>query len=529
MAKENDRTEAVYTEAGLILGTGKPEELKEAYKGRITKEVDLQGAMMLPGLTDSHMHLIGHGEKLLRLDVSKLKSREEVISAVREKCSRTEPGKWVVAEGWNENEWEDSRLILRDELDGIAPDHPLIMKRICRHALCANSAAIQAAGLDEQSAEPAGGVIGHYDSGRLNGLLKEDPAMELIMNSLPGIDQAYVEKALKTAIEVCWKLGLTGVHSEDLNYYNGFSNVLQAYENVVKKGGMPIRANLLVHHETLDEMEAAGLGYRSRKGHIELDAVKIFADGSLGGNTALLSRPYADQPDTSGVAIFTNDELERLVRKARKLGMPVAVHAIGDKAFDNVITVLEAFPPPAGLRDRLIHAQIMREDLLDRAARLPLIFDIQPGFVPSDFPWVLDKVGADEAEFNYAWKTFLGKGIHCAGGSDAPIESADPLLGIHAAVTRRKPYGPDRTVYGEDECLSMYEAVLLYTAGSAYAVGREGERGRIAPGFAADFSVFDQDIFSSGAGMLLKTKAVMTVVGGEPVYSLRNADKTLEQ
>ncbi|CAH0346865.1 amidohydrolase [Bacillus sp. CECT 9360] len=515
---ENKTVQAVFTENGKIVDTGSPKYLRDTYHSGITKEVDLDGNTMIPGLVDSHMHLVGHGERLMRLDLSAMKSREEVLSAVEKKCKETPKGEWVVAEGWNENEWVSPESILLDELDAISQDHPLILKRICRHAMVVNSRTLLESGLTSRIEEPAGGVIGRYENGRLNGLFKEEPAMDLITANLPGITQAYVEAALRTAIKDLHSLGLTGCHTEDLNYYNGFQSTYDAFVSVIENEGIRFRANLLVHHEVVGDMQKRGYSYGRGTPFIAFDGMKIFADGSLGGSTALLSEPYADNPRTQGVAIFTEEELYDLVKKARSYHMPVAVHAIGDLAFEYVLNAIEKFPPEKGLRDRLIHAQIMRKDLLERSRFLPVIFDIQPGFVPSDFPWVEGKVGKELLEFSFAWKTYLEMGIPCAGGSDAPIEWANPLLGIHAAVTRRKPNDPNRIIYGEKQCLTMHEAVSLYTSGSALAIGCENERGKIKKSFDADFTVLDKDIFTEDTDALLTANAVMTVIGDQIVY-----------
>ncbi|MDQ0221081.1 amidohydrolase [Peribacillus cavernae] len=518
LEQENETVQAVLTEKGKIIDAGSPEYLRNVHQARITREIDLKGTTMIPGLVDSHMHLVGHGERIMRLDISQMKSREEVLEAVAQKCEATPKGEWIVAEGWNENEWTNPELILRDELDGISTEHPLILKRICRHAMVVNTRALLESEISTDIKEPSGGVIGRYKNGKLNGLFKENPAMEFITSKLPGITQAYVEAALRTAIKDCYRLGLTGGHTEDLNYYNGFQSTYDAFVSVIEREGLTFRANLLVHHEVMDDMRKGGYKYGAGTAFAVFDGMKVFADGSLGGNTALLSKPYADNPGTQGVATFTQEELYALVKKARSHEMPVAVHAIGDLAFEYVLNAIEKLPPRKGLRDRLIHAQIMRKDLLDRARLLPVIFDIQPGFVPSDFPWVEEKVGKTYMEFSYAWRTYLEMGIPCAGGSDAPIELANPLLGIHAAVTRMKPSDPERTIYGEEQRLSMYEAVSLYTKGSAFAIGCENRRGQIRKGFDADFTILETDIFSKSTDALLDNKAVMTVINDQVVF-----------
>lgn len=266
------------------------------------------------------------------------------MKSLKEKCSKTPAGKWIVAEGWNENEWPRPELILRDELDAISADHPIVLKRICRHALVVNSRALLEADIKEDIKEPSGGVICRYPDGRLNGLFKESQAQNLILDSLPGIDQEYIENALTEAIEDAYKLGLTGGHTEDLHYYNGFMPTYQAFKSVIEDREMAFRANLLVHHEAFEEMLAAGGGYQKGTRYIKFDSMKIFTDGSLGGRTALLSEPYVDQKNTNGVAIFTENELQEWVKKARAGGMPIAVHAIGDLAFEYVLNAIEALP-----------------------------------------------------------------------------------------------------------------------------------------------------------------------------------------
>jgi predicted amidohydrolase YtcJ len=196
----------------------------------------------------------------------------------------------------------------------------------------------------------------------------------------------------------------------------------------------------------------------------------------------------------------------------------VAVHVIGDLAFEYVLDAISEFPAPPGKRDRLIHAQILRKELIERAKSLSLILDIQPRFVASDFPWVIERIGKEKMEYNYAWKTLLEEGLPCAGGSDAPIEPADPLLGIHAAVTRTNPLDHKQTVYGKAQRLTVFEAVSLFTKGSAYAICHEHDRGLIKAGYMADFTVLDEDLFIIQEHEIPLVNVSMTVVGEERVY-----------
>lgn len=506
MEHEGDVVEAVYVEGGKIIDAGRTEELKNRYEAQ--NEINLEGKTMLPGLVDSHMHLIGHGERLLRLDLSSCTSYEEVLRLVAERVERANPGEWIIGEGWNENQFTDSKYIHAHDLDAISVKHPILLKRVCRHVQWVNSYVLQKAGVTAKMEDPKGGKIGRDENGQLTGLLYEQ-AQGLIAHVQPDIDETYLQTALQTAIGDCWKHGLVGGHTEDLNYYGGFRKTHNAFTNVIEK--FPFKAHLLVHHEVAKERP-----HYKNTHYIEFGAMKIFSDGSFGGRTALLSEPYEDAKDTNGVAIFTREELAGLVKQARDLQMAVAIHTIGDLSLEYVIEALELYPPKEGLRDRIIHCQLARKELIERMKKLPVILDLQPVFLSSDFPSVIEKLGEHRLRYAYAWKTLLEAGLHCAGGSDAPIEEVNPFLGIYSAVTRRSFV--DGRCYMPEEKLTVFEAVSLFTTGSAYTIGREDERGKIAKGYDADFTVIDRDIFKVEEEEVRDIEVMLTVIDGEVVY-----------
>ncbi|MFX3660639.1 MAG: amidohydrolase [Ectobacillus sp.] len=506
MRHKGETTEAVYVTDGIITDIGTKQELFARYE--VQAEYDLKGDVMLPGLVDSHMHLIGHGERLMRLDLSGCASYGEMLALVKERAEQTPKGEWIIGEGWNENVFCDTRQVHANDLDAISLEHPILLKRVCRHALLVNSYILQWAGITEETADPKGGKIGKGDDGKLNGILYER-AQELIQGVVPGQTESYLQRALEIAVEDCWKNGLVGCHTEDLNYYGGFARTYQAFAKGLRN--KPFKAHLLVHHEVIEELAQ----YENGR-YIEFGAMKIFVDGSLGGRTALLSQPYYDNPDTNGVAVFEREELAALVQKARNLGLAVAVHAIGDLAFEYIIEAIERHPPKRGQRDRIIHCQVLRKDLIERAKKLSLVLDIQPVFVMSDFPSVIEKLGDGRLRYAYAWKTLLQEGVMCAGGSDAPIEPVGPLLGIYSAVTRKSAL--DGKSYLPREKLTVFEAVSLFTSGSAYAIYKENCRGKIEPGHEADFTVLDKDIFQIDPEDILQTEVIMTVVDGRAVY-----------
>ncbi len=517
MQEEGHQVEAVYTENGVIQAIGASKELEAKYKSSIDKVIDLHQKVMFPGFVDSHMHLIGHGETLMRLDLSKMTSKEEVLQAIQVKAKDLQDGQWVIGEGWNENLWVDAQVLTKEEIDNVVPNHPVLLKRICRHAMVVNSLALEQAGIDEKTENPPGGLIEKGNTGSLNGLLK-DKAQDLMIEALPDISIDYLEEALTRGIESCWENGLVGGHTEDLSYYGNFQKTYNAFQKTINDQSKKFRAHLLVHHEVIEDWREDGHHFLSGNEFVEFGAMKIFADGALGGRTALLSYPYADSPSTNGVSIHSNEKLMELVKKARKYNLPIAVHTIGDQAFENVLNAITEYPSIESRRDRFIHAQILRKELIERIKDLPLILDIQPRFVASDFPWVIERLGEENMKYNYAWKTLLNEGIPCAGGSDAPIEPISPLWGIHAAVTRTNPLEAERTVYRPEERLSMYEAVTLFTKGSAFASHHEEDRGIIREGYVADFTVLEKDPFLVDADQLLEKIVSMTVVDETIVY-----------
>ncbi|MDQ0351263.1 putative amidohydrolase YtcJ [Alkalibacillus filiformis] len=513
MDREGETVEAIYEVDGKIADMGAVDQLMERYNEEIIEKVVFDG-VMLPGFIDSHLHIIGHGERLIRLDITYAHSREDLLNKVSDYANSLDHGKWLIAEGFNENHWDEPEVIHRDELDAICPNHPVILTRVCRHAMVANSKAMELAGIDELTEEPDGGVIEKDDQGRLTGYF-HDQAQELLKEAMPEPNQAYLERAINASIDDLLSYGLVSGHSEDLSYYGGYGKTVQAFHNTIKKD-QRFRAHLLVHHEIVEDyVEDQGKGHTTDD-WLEFGAMKLFVDGALGGRTALLSQAYHDDQTTNGVAIHTDEELENLIQQARSYDMAVAVHVIGDLATEKVLNTIEANPPKQGLKDRIIHAQIMRSDIIERMKQLPIIIDIQPTFVSSDFPWAIERVGYSLIKTSYPWKTYLEEGILCAGGSDAPIEEVSPINGIAASVNRRSMF--DGNIYLKDESLSVYEAIKLYTVNPAQVINKQDVQGKINPGYLADFVILDNDPFKVEESKLETLKVLQTIVNGKVVY-----------
>ena len=511
MKSPGDYVEAVLIEDGKILQLGKYEKLKN----ETANQLDLKGSYVFPGFVDSHIHLIGHGDKLRYIDLSLFESSETMKEHLKNLFEQRNPQEWIVAEGWNENNFPDKKILHRTELDEITTS-PLVLKRICRHAMIVNSRALEIAGITKDTPDPSDGVIVRDEFGEPTGYLM-DGAQALVLKQIPEVSVDQLRTSLEMAADDLLSLGFTGVHTEDMSYYGNYTKPLEAFKKTFGEH-KKFRIHLLRHHLVFDEM-IQNATYSEP--WIEPGAMKIFIDGALGGRTALLTKPYADDKSTQGVNIHSQQELNALVAKARSHGEAIAVHAIGDLGMEMIVEAIELHPVPKGKRDRLIHANVLNENLVSRIEKLDVVLDIQPSFVTSDFPWVKERLGEERLTWAYAWRKLIDRGIVCSGGSDSPIEAVDPRLGMYAAVARRNP-GETHDGYLPEEKLTRFEAISLYTTGSAYAIGKELSRGKIDVNYNADFTIFDRDLFEGTEEQLLEANVVKTIVAGEVMFSNKN-------
>lgn len=510
MKSEGDMVEAVLVEDGRIGAVGTYEELKS----RADREVDVGGAFVYPGFVDTHMHIIGHGQQLLSNNLSAVHSSDELLRVMKEAAEGVPESEWMLGEGWDENLFPDRHVPTLAELDSVT-DKPMMLKRTCRHMLLANSAALRLAGITKDTPDPEGGVIVRDAEGRPTGFLKED-AQDLVESIVPAPTAESIQKALETAVDDLTSMGLTGCHTDDLGYFGRYQNPLNAFHEVLGEGRRKFRAHLLRRSTVFEQMIEDGATYNEP--WAEPGAMKFFIDGALGGKTAALSEDYSDDPGNRGTFVVTREEAEELVRRARRHDEAIAVHLIGDAATELALDLIEKHPCPAGKRDRLIHVCVLREDLVERMEKLPVILDIQPVFVGSDFPWAEDRLGPDRLGWAYAWKKLMDRGFICGGGSDSPVDSADPFLGIYTAVARKLPDDPKEGGYLPDEKLSNFDAIRLYTTEAARVLGQEDRRGMIAPGHFADFTIVDRDLERLPEDEIMETNVLMTVVDGDVQY-----------
>ena len=503
--EEGERVEAVLVQEGKIQAVGTYEQLEPF----ATTHYFLNGHTLIPGLVDSHLHLIGYGMKLRTLQLGDVKCKQELLSILKETAKFLAPSEWIIAEGWNEFNLANDEMPSLQELDEIK--HPILLHRVCHHVVFANTLAMKEANVHTNTPQPSDGIIGKTESGQLTGYFYDGAAKLLTqwMETTSARFQESIIQATRLAIQQLHRYGLVGAHSEDLSYYGHYENVLRAYDETIGKNEH-FRVHLLVHHNVFEELHREGRAMYTP--YIELGAMKIFADGSFGGATAALIDGYADNADHKGLLIHSEQQFERFVQLARSKNEAIAVHAIGDHAAELLISMIEKYPTPKGKRDRFIHACLLNEQLLARMRRLSqLIVDIQPAFVYSDFPWVEKRLGKERMKYAYNWAML--KDIPYAIGTDAPIEEVNPFLTIAAAV--------ERNLYGDfqgNQALTVFEAIKGYTYGSAYAIGKEHERGLLKEGYVADFTILKENPFVLTTEQLKQVQVQATIVAGKEVY-----------
>lgn len=484
--------------------------------------IDLEGQVVLPGFNDSHMHLLSWGFTMDGVELQEARSIQELIQ-LGLKYVQNNPGrKWILGRGFNDESFSTPGLPTRNDLDQISTGQPLVFTRVCGHICTANSRALELAGIGAATPDPPGGRIDRDPAtGEPTGVLREN-AIELVTKLIPSPTVADLKRILRGASSAAAASGLTTVQSNDLHGAHSLTKRLQAYQELDAAGELPIRIILQATMPTLEDLQAYldVLSRTPQGSKLSLGPLKLYADGSLGGRTAALTCPYSDAPETDGMLIHNQEELNELVLAAAQHNLQVAVHAIGDRAVDLVLNsyacALERFHN-WNKRPRIIHAQITRYDQLIRMAQLGVVADIQPIFVPTDLHFAERRIGARRAEYAYAWKTMNRLGISTAGGSDSPVEPCNPLWGMHAAITRQDQTGYPQGGWHPQECLSGPEALTLFTAGSAYAAHEENLKGTLSPGKLADFVVLPEDPTQVEAEALLNLKVTASYVGGSKV------------
>ena len=499
---------------GRIIAVGGKDEVLAKAQGAAVH--DARGATVVPGLIDAHAHLMGLGFALMQADLVGARSKAEVLERLQAFAAKLPEGAWLLGRGWDQNDWPEKTFPTAADLDAAFPARPVWLERVDGHAGWANTAAMRRVARDlGGNWQPEGGLVVRAD-GKPTGVFV-DAASELIDSVVPPPDDALRTEALRRALAAAASVGLTGVHDmgtsvADLDLYKRFADAGQFTLRVVAYADGDAAA--------LEQLCEAG-PYLHASGRVRMAGVKFYADGALGSRGAALKAPYSDDHGNHGLLVTPPEKLLDGMRKAHRCGVQAATHAIGDRGnklvLDDYATVL-GDAARSDHRWRVEHAQIVSVEDIPVFERLQVIASMQPTHATSDMPWAETRVGRERLAGAYAWRRFLQANVRLALGSDFPVESADPRLGLYAAVTRQDLEGEPPGGWLPDQKLTPAEALRGFTTDAAWAGFMENEVGRLAPGLRADFVLLEADPLTAPARQLPDIKVLSTWVDGSRVY-----------
>jgi len=510
--------EAVAVREGRILAIGTAAEVA-SLRGPRTELISLEGRLLLPGFTESHIHLVPTALRAAEIDATGAPDIAHITRQVRERAEIAPPGAWLLGGGWDASLWPDSERPHRSLLDAAAGDIPAALDSKDLHSVWLNTAALRRAGITAETADVAGGVIERDSAGIPTGILREN-AQSLIAGFIPESGAAEIDAALERIFPALWAAGIVAIHSAS-DSADGRS--LQAYQRLRESERLGVR--VLQHIPAENLPHALALGLRSGLGDawLRIGGVKFFADGALGSRTASMLQPYEGTTDSWGVSTMDPEEMLEQALAASRGGLGLTIHAIGDRANRDVLDILAEVrrqeTDAVRLRHRIEHVQCIHPADLPRLAQLDIIASVQPIHATADMLMADRHWGPERTPQAYAFRSLLDSGAHLVFGSDAPVEAYPPLVGIHAAVTRRRADGsPGPDGWQGQQRLTVAEAVDAYTRWPAYAAAEEGYRGSITVGKVADLVLLEEDIFRADPMTLHRTAVAMTVLDGRIVY-----------
>jgi predicted amidohydrolase YtcJ len=498
---------------GRIVQTGTTREI-EPLAGKSTRRIDLAGRTVLPGFNDSHVHLIDGGTQLVEVNLRDARTPEETAARLAAFVKTQPKGRWILGGFWDHEAWPEKMLPTRALIDSVTPDNPVFVQRLDGHMGLANSLALKLAGITARTATPDGGAIVKDAQGKPTGMLK-DNAMTLVLHVVPPPKLEEIVEKARAALRHAASVGVTTIQDMTAS-----AAELKAYQVLRAEGWLPVRITSHQNHG-IEGLVAAGVTTGFGDDWLRIGGIKLFADGAMGSGTAAFFEPYADDPSTSGLLIQSEQALEDRMREADAAGFQLVVHAIGDRANATVLDIIETLRREGGVRlgrPRIEHAQVVRDSDKARFKGLGVIASIQPSHCIDDMRWAEKRIGRERVNIAYDFKSFVDAGATVSFGTDWFVEPLNPFLGLYAAVTRQFTDGTPSDGWFPEERLTLAQAVEFYTAGSAYAEFTDDRKGRLKPGYLADFIVVSKPIFDVPPRELLATTVQITVVGGRVVY-----------
>ncbi|HEY0755379.1 MAG TPA: amidohydrolase [Ktedonobacteraceae bacterium] len=519
-ARPRAQAMAVETHSGRILAVGADDEVRR-FGGHAAELVDLRGRTMLPGFIDAHIHLLSTAYRSHYIDAVESTSEEAVAELVRQRAAQTPPGQWIQGGRWYKDAWPGQRFPGKASLDAVAPEHPVALWSKDGHLLWVNSLALQRAGIDAQTPDPPNGIILRTDAGEPAGILQEEEATNLVYQIIDKSDPVLTHHLTRQALTSLLRSGITTIHDIE------GSDALDLFQRLRAEDQLSVRVQMILPRHVLPELKELGLRAGFGDDMLRLAGIKIFADGTLGSQTAAMLAGFEGDPGNRGILAISEEAMMETVNTASALGLGIAIHAIGDRAVRVALNSIERAQQRlsdtnqhqtlARLRYRIEHAQLVAPEDLERMRRLGVVASVQPFHAVADRD-MAERYWGRRARHAYAYRTMQNMGIPLALGSDAPVETFDPLSILYAAIQRNDPATPARAAWGPDQALSMLQALWGYTLGAAYAGGEEHDKGSLTPGKLGDAVILREDLLNIEPARLSENGVATTILGGRVVY-----------
>ncbi|MDQ6800348.1 MAG: amidohydrolase [Acidobacteriota bacterium] len=503
--------EAVAIEGNRIVAVGSSAEI-----GRNGTVIDLRGRLAVPGFIDNHTHFIDGGFELSRVQLRDAATPQEFARRIGEYAKHAGPRKWITGGEWDQTIWNPPSLPVRQLIDAVTPQNPVFVSRLDGHMALANSLALKMGGVTRDTPDPAGGTIVRDANGEPTGVLK-DAAQSFVDRVIPSASTDERVAAGRAALAEAARFGVTAF--VDMSSGEAYED-LRAYQRLEKSGGLTARVYLFTPILEYQRMQAASVEKAFGSDRLRIGGLKGFADGSLGSATAAMFEPFSDDPKNRGLTMqpITDGRMKRAVTDADAHNLQIAIHAIGDRANDEVMKIYESIANVRERRFRIEHAQHLNPDLIKRFAADRVIASMQPYHAIDDGRWAEPKIGHERARWTYAFRSLIDAGATLTFGSDWTVAPLNPILGIYAAVTRRTLDGKNPNGWIPEQKITVEEALRCYTANNAYAIFRENEIGKIAPGMLADIAVLSENLFMIPPEKIENAKVDLTIFDGRVIF-----------
>ena len=512
---------AIDRDSGYIQAVGSDDEVRRV-GGQFSEVIDLQGKTVLPGFIDAHIHLVSAAYRAHYIDAVSCHSEDEVAALVQERVAQTPPGRWILGGQWDKNLWPGQHFPTRAALDAVAPQHPVALWSKDGHLLWVNSLALQRAHINAETPDPANGAILRDGSGEPTGILQEHAATNMVYSVIDNTtDPALTRLLVERIIRELQKSGITTIHDiEDMD-------ALHLFQQLRDEGQLGVRVEMILPRKKLPELREQGLQAHFVDDMLRLGGIKIFADGTLGSQTAAMLEGFEGNPHNLGILTLSEQEMNATVHSAAELGLSIAIHAIGDRAAHVALNAIEKAQQhlaasgttrdTSRLRYRLEHVQLITPEDLERMRRLGVVASVQPFHAVADRD-IAERYWGKRHRRAYAYRTMQQLGIPLALGSDAPVEVFDPLRILYAATMRRDSTTPQRPPWLPDQALPVMQALWSYTQGAAYAGAEEQKKGSLTVGKLGDAVVLREDILSIPQENMAENGVQATILGGKVVY-----------